>query len=249
MRRRRLRSGRWCNPLPARSVASTPYTAPPRSTFWEKLGPGGAASLGLALLGGVLVVPVVVRMRQVLSAVAGDLPLRADAILVLGRRLQQGDALSPVFEARLAHAADLWRGGLAGRIVVAGGLTGKAGLSEAAAGLAWLRAQGIPEAALHAEGRSQHTLENLYFVRELARAEGWQQLLLVSDALHLARARALAQGLRLPVRCSPAPGATPRNPLAWAWRLGTEAFFLHWYRTGVAYSRIIGSRRQLERIT
>lgn len=225
-----------------------PFTAPPRSTFFQKLGPGGVQSLGLALLGGLLVVPVVVRLREVLAASTGDLPHRADAILVLGRRLK-GNAPTEVFRARLAHAAELWRGGLAPRIVVAGGLTGDANRSEAEAGLDWLRAQGIPEEALVAEGRSQHTLENLFFVRDLAQTQRWQALLLVSDGLHLARARALARGLRLPVRCSPAPGATPRHPLAWSWRLALEAFLLHWYHTGLAYSRFIGSRRQLERIT
>ena len=225
-----------------------PFTAPPASNFWQRLGPGGLPSLGLALLSGALVLPVLVRVREVLAASEGDLPHRADAILVLGRRLRQ-DAPTEVFRARLAHAAELWRGGLAPRIVVAGGLTGKATLSEAAAGLVWLRNQGIPEEALVAEDRSQHTLENLFHVRDMARSQAWESFLLVSDALHLARAKAFAGGLRLPVRCSPAPGAAPRHPLAWTYRLLLEGFLLHWYHTGLVYSRFLGSRRQLERVT
>ena len=37
--------------------------------------------------------------------------------------------------------------------------------------------------------------------------------------------------------------------IGWAARALSEAFFLHWYRTGVAYSRLIRSRRVLARVT
>lgn len=229
---------------------SLPYHAPPRASFWQKLGPGGAASLGLAVLTGVglAALPWVFRLRQVLRAARGEAPVPADAILVLGRRLE-GDQVTAVFEARLAHAADLWRQGLAPRIFVAGGTTGQARRSEAEAGRDWLLAQGLPPAAILLEDRSQHTLENLFNVRAHLRAEGWRTLLLVSDPLHLARAGATARGLELEVRCSPAPSGAPEGKVQ-AWRRAlSEAFLLHWYHTGMAYSRLIRSRRQLERVT
>ena len=227
---------------------SSPYAAPERSTFFQKLGPGGFASLLLALLSGLLVLPVGRRLREVLDQVEGDVPDAADAILVLGRRLE-ADRPTPVFEARLAHAEALWRAGLAPRILVAGGVTGTATRSEAEAGVAWLAGKGLDSAVLFAEGRSQHTLENLFFVRDLMQAEGWRDLILVSDPLHLARARALARGLNLVVRCSPAVAAPPATgSFPWWRRALMEAFLLHWYRVGAAYSRAIGSRRQLERI-
>lgn len=227
------------------------YTAPPRSSFWQKLGPGGAASFALAASGAVLLLglPVAWTLRTVLAGAAGPEPGAADVILVLGRRLE-GDALTPVFEARLAHAEALWRAGYAPRILVAGGQTGRATRSEAEVGAAWLQARGVPEAAILQEANSQHTLENLFFVRETLRAEGWSTLLLVSDPLHLARASALARGLGLPVRPSPAPACPPaRGTFGWWKRALSEAYLLHWYRTGLAYSRLIGSRRQLERVT
>ncbi|HEX9011665.1 MAG TPA: YdcF family protein [Holophagaceae bacterium] len=227
------------------------YTAPPGSTFWQKLGPGGLASFLLAAAGTVLLLglPVAWRVRRVLREAEGEPLAPADLILVLGRRLQ-GDRPTPVFEARLAHAADLWRRELAPRILVAGGVTGRAALSEAEAGRAWLLTRGVPASALLTEDQSQHTLENLFHVRETLRAEGWRDLLLVSDGLHLARAGALAEGLGLRVRRSPAPGCPPRRgSLAWCRRAAVEAFLLHWYHTGLAYSRLIRSRRQLERVT
>ncbi len=232
-------------------TAPAPFHAPARSSFWQKLGPGGAASLLLALAGGAVLLglPVLRRLGDVRRSAAGDPLEGADAILVLGRRLE-GDRPTPVFEARLAHAEQLWRDGFAPRVVVAGGLTGRAARSEAEVGVAWLAARGVDPGALHAEDRSQHTLENLFNVRELLRASGWRRLILVSDPLHLARAAALARGLGLEVRCQAAQGCPPfPGSLAWWRRAATEAFLLHWYHTGMAYSRAIGSRRQLERVT
>ena len=230
---------------------NAPYHAPSRASFLQKLGPGGAASLGLAVLTvlGLAGVPWVVRFRQVLRGIHGDEPAPADVILVLGRRLEQ-DQPTRVFEARLAHAEALWRHRLAPRIFVAGGTTGNARRSEAEAGRDWLVARGVPEGALLLEERSQHTLENLFNVRQRMRAEGWRTLLLVSDPLHLARAKATARGLDLDVRCSPAREAPPaKGSIAWWKRAAQEAFLLHWYHTGMLYSRMIRSKSQLERVT
>jgi uncharacterized SAM-binding protein YcdF (DUF218 family) len=230
---------------------NAPYHAPPRASFLQKLGPGGAITLGLAVLTvlGLAGLPWVFRFWQVLQGVHGDELTPADAILVLGRRLEQ-DQLTPAFEARLAHAEALWRRGLAPRIFVAGGTTGTALRSEAEAGRDWLVARGVPEAALRLEDRSQHTLENLFNVRADMRRTGWRALLMVSDPLHLARAKASAQGLDLEVCCSPAQAAPPaQGSLAWWKRAAQEAFLLHWYHTGMRYSRLIRSKSQLERVT
>jgi uncharacterized SAM-binding protein YcdF (DUF218 family) len=204
-----------------------------------------AAGSCLLLLG----IPWILRLRQVLKGAAGDEVAPADAILVLGRRLE-GDRLTPVFEARLVLAEALWRQALAPRLFVAGGTTGAAARSEAEAGRDWLAARGIPGSAILLEGHSQHTLENLFNVRSQMRGAGWRTLLLVSDPLHLARAGATARGLELAVRCCPAVAAPPvsGSPGWWA-RAAQEAFLLHWYHTGMVYSRLIGSERQLKRVT
>ncbi len=235
----------------SRHDSSGVYAAPPRATFWQKLGPGGAASLVLALLSclGLVGLPWLVRLWQVLGAARGQEAAAADAILVLGRRLEQ-DALTPVFLARLAHAEELWREGFAPRLFIAGGTTGTAVRSEAEAGRDWLLARGLPAEALLLEDRSQHTLENLFNVRAQMRTAAWRTLLLVSDPLHLARAGATARGLDLDVSCSAARLAPP-SPGTFAWwvRAAGEAFLLHWYHTGMLYTRLLGSRQQLDRVT
>ena len=227
------------------------YQAPPRASFWQMLGPGGLVSFGLALASGGLLlgVPVFWRLHQVLRAAAGNECLPSDVILVLGRKLQN-DRPTQVFEARLDHAAGLLREGKAPRIVIAGGLTGKASRSEAEVGRERLLGQGLQPELILLEDRSQHTLENLFNLRETLRGENWSTLILVSDPLHLARAGALAKGLGLNPRCSPATACPPlRGSPGWWGRACYEAFLLHWYHTGVAYSRVIKSEKQLSRLT
>lgn len=234
------------------AVNEVPHSAPPRATFRQKIGgPGGISSLVIALAVGALGLglPVLWRMRRVLAAAAGEPSRPAEAILVLGRLLES-DRPSAVFVARLEHAAALWREGFAPRIVVAGGLTGKASRTEAEAGREHLIATGVPPEAIWTEEHSQHTLENLFYVRATLRERGMSSLLLVSDPLHLARAATMARGLGLAVACSPAPGCPPRRrSVGWWVRAAKEAFLLHWYHCGIAYSRLIGSERQLARVT
>ncbi|MEI6593092.1 MAG: YdcF family protein [Holophagaceae bacterium] len=227
------------------------YTAPPQATFLQKLGPGGAATLALALSSALVLlgVPWLWALARVLRQARRDEAAPGDAILVLGRQLDEGNPTA-VFQARLAHAALLWRQGLAPRILVAGGTTGRAVRTEAEAGRAWLVAHGTPAEAIHLEAASQHTVENLFHVRALLRSEGWGTLLLVSDPLHMARAQATARGLGLPVRCCPAASAPPiPGSLGWWLRAGGEAFLLHWYWVGLGYCRLFKIHGALARIT
>jgi uncharacterized SAM-binding protein YcdF (DUF218 family) len=228
-----------------------PHAAPPRATFWQKLGPGGFTSLALAFLGGTVTlgIPLWFCQRKVLDASKGEALHSADAILVLGRRLV-GDQPTEVFKQRLEHAAALWLMGLAPRVIVSGGITGDATWSEADAGHAWLMEQGLPDESVLVEDRSQHTLENLFNIRAGMRERGWTTLILVSDPLHLARALAFAKGFGLWAIGSPATACPPRpGSFGWWLRSLREAFLLHWYRTGMAYSRLIRSEKQLSRVT
>lgn len=222
-----------------------------RLDFLRELGPGGLSSLALALASALagLGLPVAWRLPQVLRDASRDDRGPADAILVLGRELV-GDQPTAVFRARLERGARLLSQGRAPRLIVSGGVTGVSAKSEAEAGRDYLLARGVPAAALLIEDRSRHTLENLFNVRATLRAHGWTRLVLVSDPLHLARAGALARGLGLETLLSPAAGAPPvRGSLAWMGRAVREAFLLHWYYVGMAYSRLLGSARLLGRVT
>ena len=172
----------------------------------------------------------------------------ADVILVLGRTLEN-DQITRVFAERLKRGAELWRLGLAPRIVVAGGMTGRATRTEAEAGLEELLRLEVPDTVVLAEGRSRHTLENLFHVREMLGRDRPARILIVSDPIHTARTSAYAQGLGLDHYFAPAFAAAPVTRLGRLARTAHEAIFLHWYHSGVWYSRLTRNQRYLSRVT
>ncbi len=219
--------------------------------LWREMGPGGPTSITLAMVTATvgLGLPVLYRLRGVLEHARRDERAQADLILVLGRELRDNRP-TPVFQARLEHGARLLQEGWAPRILVSGGVTGDSRVSEAEAGRDLLLGQGLPASKVLVEGGSRHTLENLVNVRETLRREGWQRVILVSDPLHLARAATVARGLKLDILLSPAALSPPsRGSFGWTQRAVHEAFLLHWYHVGLAYSRVIRSERLLGRVT
>jgi uncharacterized SAM-binding protein YcdF (DUF218 family) len=180
-------------------------------------------------------------------------PVAADVILVLGRTLD-GDRITRVFAERLERGAELWRERLAPLVFVAGGLTGRATRTEAAAGIEELQRLGVPSSVLVAEGGSRHTLENLSHVREMLATRGVgcrnkPRLLIVSDPLHTTRISAYATRLGLDHHFAPAFDALPPTRLGRWVRMVCEGCFLHWYHAGVLYSRLVRNEEYLARVS
>ncbi len=135
--------------------------------------------------------------------VAGeDQRAAADAVVVLGAAQYDGEP-SPVFAARLDHAAELFRQGVADEVVVIGG--GQAGdrTTEGQAGRDYLAAAGLPEAALTAVPEGGDTLASLRAAAPVLAARGQSSVVLVTDPWHAARARLMATDLGLHVQVSP----------------------------------------------
>lgn len=194
-----------------------------------------ALTLGLAPLAAMLAVRRTTRGAPVLPRAA---PAR---ILVLGHRLQAGRP-SPAFLARLARALDLARRHPAAQVLVLGGPAGPGAPAEAAAGRAWLVAQGLDPVRIGIETASRHTLENLRNHRAAAHGPGAEAL--VTSRLHLHRALLMARGLGL----APDPVAAEDAPPRDLPRLLAEGFMVHWYVTGRALARLLRRRAWLARI-
>src|SRR5438094_6494088 len=101
---------------------------------------------------GVLLVLLVLGWGVVVVAVAvsgaREQAATADAIAVLGAAQYNGRP-SPVFKARLDHAATLYLRGFAPVVLVTGGVGARDSLSEAEVGRRYLRNLGVPpEAAI-----------------------------------------------------------------------------------------------------
>jgi uncharacterized SAM-binding protein YcdF (DUF218 family) len=104
---------------------------------------------------------------------------------------------------RLWHAARLHRAGKAPLLVLSGGTVHAGEAPEAQAMRRFLVELGVPAAAMVLEPASVTTAQNAAFSARLLRQRDIRQVLLVTSALHMRRARALFE--REGIRVIPAP--------------------------------------------
>ena len=156
---------------------------------------------------------------QVVLSARRDGARPAEAIVVFGAAQYNGRP-SPVLQARLDHAADLYYRDLAPTIVVTGGKRPGDRTNEAAAAHDYLVInRGVPSDDILRETAgtdSWHSLASA--ANELGKRE-MNRVLLVSDPFHNARIAAMAHELGLdarvsPTRTSPIDGATEWNHFA-----------------------------------
>ena len=118
----------------------------------------------------------------------------ADAIVVLGAAQYDGKP-SPIFEARLEHAAYLFHTDVSDTIIVTGGKQEGDRFTESQAGKSYLSDKEVPPTSILEEDEGTTTLESLEAVRSIADEEGIDTLLLVSDPLHSERIKRIAHDL------------------------------------------------------
>jgi uncharacterized SAM-binding protein YcdF (DUF218 family) len=136
----------------------------------------------------------------------------ADAIVVLGAAQYNGRP-SPVFKARLDHAAALYRRGLAPLVMVTGGVGAGDTLSEAAVGRRYLIEAGLPEGAVAIEATGRTSEQSLRAAARHVRDAGGSRVILVSDGFHMLRLAVLARRFGLEPKRSPAPDSPIRASL------------------------------------
>ncbi len=126
----------------------------------------------------------------------------AQAIIVLGAAQYNG-VPSPVLRARLEHALELYRWGLAPVLVVTGGRQPGDNYTEATTGYDYLRRRGVPDSAIRKEVHGRTTWESLHAAATFLHAEGITQVLLVSDSYHSKRLLGISDEVGLHARVSP----------------------------------------------
>lgn len=127
---------------------------------------------------------------------------RAEAIIVLGAAQYNG-VPSPVLKARLDHALELYRWGLAPVVVVTGGRQPGDVYTEATTGYDYLRAHGVPDSAIRKEVHGRTTWESMRAASTFLEAEGIDDVILVSDGYHSKRLLGIADEVGLHARVSP----------------------------------------------
>jgi uncharacterized SAM-binding protein YcdF (DUF218 family) len=132
----------------------------------------------------------------------------ADVIVVLGAA-EYGGRPSPVYRARLEHAAELFQRGLAPFIITSGGPGGEITFSEGQVGRDYLAAHGVPANQLIAETQSRDTNESAQRVAAIMRTNGMKTCIAVSDDYHLYRVKKMLEAQGVAVYGSPRAESRP----------------------------------------
>jgi uncharacterized SAM-binding protein YcdF (DUF218 family) len=147
----------------------------------------------------------------------------ADAIVVFGAAEYAGHP-SPVLRARLDHAFDLYRQGIAPVVITTGGAASDPSFSEGGVGVDYLKRRGIPERNLIAETQGSDTAQSAMRVAVIMRANGLHSCVAVSDAYHVFRIKRLLQHQGVgPVYVAPRPGSRPHSVVQRTYAVMREA--------------------------
>ena len=153
----------------------------------------------------------------------------ADAIVVMGAAQYDGRP-SPLFAARLDHAIDLFRAGIAPRLIVTGGKQEGDRTTEAASARDYAIGHGVPTEAILSEDHSRTTLQSIRGVATLMHDEGIRTAVFVSDPSHMLRVLRMAsdEGIEAfgsPTRTSPLERDALRRADAIVHELGALAIY------------------------
>lgn len=162
----------------------------------------------------------------------------ADAIVVLGAAQYNG-VPTPVFQARLEHAAHLYKEGVAPQIITVGGNQPGDRFTEAGSGRAYLGSHlGVPLTAILAVETGTNTVGSLKAVAQTVEDQGGESVVLVSDPTHSYRSRMMARDAGLEAWTSP----TRHGPAVWTrenqiMSIIRETGAVLWYQ----YHRLVGT--------
>ena len=149
-----------------------------------------------------------------------DQSAHADAIVVFGAAEYYGRP-SPVLNARLQHALDLYQRGLAPLLICLGGGADPQ-YSEGAVGQDFFLTHGVPDSRIIAETTSSDTEESIDRLAAIARENHLQTILVVSDGTHMFRIQQLSQAQGLHVLLSPREAGKSVSKLEMAGRYAHE---------------------------
>src|SRR6185503_15390848 len=143
----------------------------PRRINWWRLG---------WLFGALMIIAWAASLAGVLIWARRDTAEPSSAIVVLGAAQYVGRP-SPVLRARLDHAIELWKRGLAPRIIFTGGFGERDTTSEAAVGQRYAIQHGVPPGSILIENTGRSTSESIKHVATLMESASSHDVILVSD--------------------------------------------------------------------
>ena len=124
---------------------------------------------------------------------------QAQVMVVLGGGTESGDAPRPMTEInsagdRVLYAAKLYKDGAAPTILLSGGnvnFSSARGMTPAEEMAELLALTGVPQDAILLQPNSQNTYEDTLYSSVMLRERGIEEIILVTSAMHMPRAKAL----------------------------------------------------------
>jgi uncharacterized SAM-binding protein YcdF (DUF218 family) len=147
---------------------------------------------------------------RIMNQAARDESRTADAIVVFGAAEYDGRP-SPVYKARLDHAAQLYHRGLAPMVIITGGSGNDPRFSEGVVGREYLKTLGIPDSQLIAETQSADTAESARRVSTIMYVNKMHSCLAVSDGYHMFRIKHMLGREGITVYGAPRPNSRPQT--------------------------------------
>jgi vancomycin permeability regulator SanA len=143
-----------------------------------------------------------------------------DYIVIMGAAVLHVNKPSPILEHRILKAIDIYRRGLANKIICTGG-NAPGEIAEAEVEKSILLQHEIPETDIIAEVKTSTTLEQIIFLRNFLSDK--QNAIIVSDMFHLNRISLMATTMKLNV-----------VPIASGFKLQSKRLFYYKLRDSVA---------------
>ncbi|MBX3377387.1 MAG: YdcF family protein [Phycisphaeraceae bacterium] len=136
----------------------------------------------------------------------------ADAILVFGSRTYADGQMSSALTDRMKTACELYRDGLAPKLILSGG-PGDGAVHETEAMRSYATLHGVPDAAILLDPEGLNTRSTIRNASALAQKHGLTSMLAVSHFYHLPRVKMTADRAGLAVFTVPSPQGQPLNRL------------------------------------
>lgn len=166
-------------------------------------------------------------------------------VFVLGKKLINN---KPDLEyvQRLKRAHTILSNNDNAQVILLGGKTGDANITEAYAGKIFLEENKIDSSRINLEEASRNTIENIKNAIGMLNVKN-KKVVIVSNRYHLARAKHMAEGFGLEVGLCAAEEKLALN-LESLSKLMLEAVHIHWYKSGRFYANLTNNKRMLDRI-
>lgn len=153
----------------------------------------------------------------------------ADAIVVLGAGLSRTGRPGFALTRRSLLAAELYQQGYAPNIICTGGQADNQVRSEAEACAEVLSQwRDVPRSAILLEDESRSTEENALFSRDIIEAQGFEDVLLITDSFHMLRAQFIFNTRGINVYPVAVPRAQMRDGHNYDYYVTRELAALHW---------------------